>query len=354
MITNLKHLLVAVILIAPALPAVAGGEVYVPMGSGDRILVVDSSTDRVIGKITEIPNAHGLAGTPDGEYLVAGSYDEFRPGEHRLPSKPAGMSEAEHQAHHAKPAGRVASAPDAVSFLSIIRIADGTVVRRVEVPGAVHHTAVTPDGRYAIATHPDRGRISIVDLETFELTATVSTGPKPNYAVVSGDGSRVYVSNAGNDTVSEVDTGRWIVRRKFVTGATPEHIVLSSDDASLYVNNVDDGTVSVIDIGRGEATRTYAIGGKLHGIDLSDDGNILFVSGKQANKLAAIDLRAHAVRSIPLAPSPYHLTAVRGTGKLYVSSARAPKMWVVDQESLQVTGEIPLGGKGHQMVVVQR
>jgi hypothetical protein len=141
------------------MPAAAEGKVYVPMGSGDQILIVDSSTDRVIGQIDEMPTAHGLAGAPGGEYLVAGSYDEFRPGEHRMPSKPAGMSEAEHQAHHAKPAAGPAGAPEAVSFLSIIPIADGSIVRRVGVPGAIRQTAVTPDRRYAIATHSDRGRL---------------------------------------------------------------------------------------------------------------------------------------------------------------------------------------------------
>jgi YVTN family beta-propeller protein len=234
---GLKPLLIAAVLIVPSLSAIAGSKVYVPMGNGDRILVVDSSTDSVIGKIAEIPNAHGLAGATGGKFLVAGSYDEVLPGEHRAPSKPAGMSEQEHEAHHAKPAAGAPAASKAISFLSIVRIDDGTIVRRVEVPGAVHHTAVTPDGRYAIATHPSRGRVSVVDLETFEVAASVATGPLPNYAVVNSDGSRIYVSNAGNNTVSEIDASRWIVRRNFVTGAAPEHIVLSPDDGFLYVNN---------------------------------------------------------------------------------------------------------------------
>jgi DNA-binding beta-propeller fold protein YncE len=55
-----------------------------------------------------------------------------------------------------------------------------------------------------------------------------------------------------------------------------------------------------------------------------------------------------------LGPSPYHLAAIPGTGKLYVSSAEEPKLWVVDQESLRVLNEIPIRGKGHQMVVMEQ
>jgi hypothetical protein len=44
------------------------------------------------------------------------------------------------------------------------------------------------------------------------------------------------------------------------------------------------------------------------------------------------------------------VTTITGTGKLYVSSREQSKIWVVDQKSLKVTGEIALRGEGHQMV----
>jgi DNA-binding beta-propeller fold protein YncE len=109
----------------------------------------------------------------------------------------------------------------------------------------------------------------------------------------------------------------------------------------------------VVSLDRGETVKKYAVGGAVHGIDLSDDGKTLFVSGREQNKLVAIDLVKGGIRSVPLSPAPYHLTTIRGTGKLYVSSADEPKIWVVDQKTLRVEREIPIGGKGHQMVVVR-
>ena len=50
-------------------------------------------------------------------------------------------------------------------------------------------------------------------------------------------------------------------------------------------------------------------------------------------------------------PAPYHLASIGATGKLYVSSAEQRNIWVVDQENLSVIGNIPIGGKGHQMVL---
>lgn len=325
--------------------------VYIPLGAEDRIVVVDAAKDEIIDTISGVPAVHGLAGTPDRRYLIAGSFAEREAGS-AAPAKPAGISEDEHAAHHGGAAAS-ASTPGSgatVSTVSVVRTSDGSVVRRIDVPGAVHHVAVSPDGRFAAATHPNEGGISVIDLGTYQVVASVATGPLPNYAAFGPDGGRLYVSNAGNDTVSAIDGERWIVRWNAVTGASPEHLVLSPGGATLYVNNVEGGTVSVFDVSRQKVTETIPVGTTLHGIDLSEDGRTLYVAALGDERVIAVDLSTGNARSASLSPLPYHLTAVRGTNKLYVSSADEPRIWVVDRNSLTVHGEIPIGGKGHQMV----
>jgi hypothetical protein len=59
-------------------------------------------------------------------------------------------------------------------------------------------------------------------------------------------------------------------------------------------------------------------------------------------------------RRLTLVPAPYHLNTIRATGEVYVSSRNAPKIWIVDQKTLKLVGEIALpGGEGHQMAVVK-
>lgn len=351
--TETWSLVMVAALAAPA--ANAAADLYIPLGADDAIAVVDTARDAIVGRIDGLPAVHGLAATPDGTLLVAGSYAERAAGG-TPPPRPAGVSGEDHAAHHAPAAGAGPEAPPAaaLSTVSIVRTADGAVLRRIDVPGAVHHVAVSPDGRVAVVTHPAQGSITAIDLGSYEVLATVATGPFPNYAVFSPDARRVYVSNAGNATVSDVDTERWIVRRNLVVGQAPEHLVLSPDGATLYVNDVGDGTVSVLDLRQGEVRRTIALGTPLHGIDLTEDGGTLFVSVMGENRLAAVDPDSGETRSAPLEPAPYHLAVVRGTDKLYVSSATEPKVWVVDRRSLAVRGEIDIGGKGHQMVQTPR
>lgn len=325
--------------------------VFVPEGSANTVLMVDATTGDTIKQISGLEAVHGLSGAPGVPYLVAGSYTETDRAAIAELTQPEGVSQDEHAAHHAKPDDKPIGPSDAgISILSVLDAATGEIVRRIEVPGAVHHTAVSPDGRFAVATHPSGDGISVIDLTTFTLTEFVPTGSMPNYAAFGSDPGVVYVSNAGNGTISEVDLERGIVRRNMVAGSAPEHIVIDPDKAVLYAADAEAGNVIALSLKDGSVTRSFAIGGELHGIDLSDDRAILFVAGRGEDKIAAVALSTGAVTFAPLSPEPYHLTNVPGTGRLFVSSRAEPKVWIIDEATLATVGDFQIDGEGHQMV----
>ena len=349
----LIELTVSVFMLAVAASASSAPTVYIPLGEANQVQVIDAAAERVTGVVEGIDNAHGLAITPDGRHLVAGSYKELPPGTEDAPPRPEGVSEAEHEKHHAKPEQTI-PAQAGTSYVSIVDIDSRKVVRRIGVRGAVHHVAVSPDGRFAVTTHPGAGGISVIDLAKSTLVRTVATGLVPNYAVFTPDGRRLFVTNAGDNTVSEITAGAWALTRNIATGGSPEHLVLSRDNSTLYVNNVAEGTVSVISVDEGRVTRTFQAGSVPHGIDISNDGHTLFVSSQGDGKLVAIELASGDVRELALVPAPYHVTAVRDAGTLYVSSRAESRLWVVDQKTLLVKGELEIGGIGHQMAVSVR
>jgi len=343
---------VAALLFGSVAAGAAERLVYVPLGSAAKVVIVDVQKSAVVREIKDLPAVHGLAGTPDGRFLIAGSYDE-RPAQAGTSKKPAGVSEKDHQAHHAKRPEGARNEDAVLSTVSIVEAASGKVVRRIDVPGAVHHVAVRPDGKYAVVTHPNQDAITVIDLGSHEVVDTIKTGTQPNYAVFSPDGSHLFVSNASAGTISQLETKGWSVLGSIKVGEQPEHIVLSRDGKTLFVNNVEGGSVSVVDTQDGKVTKTVPIGSTLHGIDLSDDGTTLFVASLGDNKIVAVDLRTWTNRSVVLSPAPYHLATIRGTGKVYVSSADMPKLWIVDQKTLAIAGQIKIGGKGHQIVLAQ-
>ncbi len=330
-------------------PSFAATTVYVPLGSANEILVIDGERDRVVGSIGDVNNAHGLAASTVNDILVAGSMS-LAPKDQAIPE---GMSEDDHNAHHAHSQSRKALAAGHRSKVTIIDGNTQRVIKRIDVDGISHHSAITPDGKYALVTHTTQGNVSIIDLHQKSLLKTLETGPVPNYVLVTRDGKYAYVSNSGNNTISEVEIDQWTVGRRFKTGATPEHMVFSKDEKILYVINVGGDSVSAISLVNRRTLATYPVGQGPHGIEISDDGTRLYVSNKQGNSITLIDLKTNDTHALELDPAPYHIKSISGTGKLYVSSRTKPVIWIIDQTSLELIGQIPIRGEGHQMVVVQ-
>lgn len=327
----------------------AASLMYVPTGESNELVIIDVENDTIVGRIGELENAHGLSTSPMSDYLVAGSMKV--PGTGAGSSKPTAVSDEEHKSHHGDSAAGKTTVPKGPSFLSIVHAKHGHVMRRIAVRGLTHHTAVSPDGKTAVAVHSGAGGISVIDLDSFEVTHTLQTGAWPNYAAFTADGKHVYVSNARPGTISEIDTHQWTIVREFKVGKEPEHLVLGEKKYMLYVANKGDGSISAVNLVNGEVQRTYTTGKNPHGIDLSDDGRWLFVSNKGSEIITRIDISRGTTTEMVLRPAPYHLATIPGKDKLYVSSRKLPKIWVIDASTMTIKKHLDLGkGVAHQMV----
>lgn len=353
----MKKPMMFLLILSPLFPLITHAEpqMYIPMGEANDLVIINLNSDKIVGRIPELENSHGLATSPNSEYLVAGSMQPAGASKNKKADKPKAVSEAEHAAHHAGGSltgGLQKTQVAGPSYVSIVHPKHGHVMRRVEVRGLTHHTTVSPNGKIAIAVHSGAGGISVINLDRMEVVKTLQTGLWPNYAVFTDDGNRLYVSNANPGTVSEIDTRNWKVARELKVGKEPEHIVLSHDNKILYTSNKGDGTVSALNLTNGKVRQTYPVGKKAHGLDLSDDGRWLFSASKGANTLTRIDLSNDKSTTVNLAPAPYHLASIPGMNKLYVSSRKLPKIWVIDSTTLKIINEIDLGkGVAHQMVI---
>ena len=332
------------------LSAVSARErVFVALGDANAIGVIDATEDKVIGRIDGVPSAHGLSGTPDGRYLIAGSARP-RPAGAR-PDAPPGVKEEDHVAHHPPTKPDSGSQGATGGMVTIIRQSDLTIVRQIDVRGGVHHVAVSPDSRLAVVTHPREGGMTVIDLDTFGILAMPETGRGANYAAFSVDGSRLYVTNGGDGTVSALKTSNWKIEQTFAVGRGPDHAAVSPNYTHLYVSNADDGTATEVYLIDPRRMRTHTVGANPHGIDVSDDSVTVFVAARADGKLVAINHQTHQQRTLLLTPEPYHLVVVRQKDKLYVSSAKDPMIWVIDTKRLAVLRTITIGGIGHQMVL---
>jgi len=324
---------------------------YVVTGNDNKLQIINTQTDEIVGEIAELENSHGLAGNKNTEYLVAGSMNQ---GNIKISSsKPTAVTDEEHKAHHTT--DNNTPSISGKSYVSIIHPKHGHVMRRIEVKGITHHTAVSPDGKTAIAVHSKNAGISVIDLDNFTVSTFVKTGQVPNYAVFSSDGKFLYVSNAGSGYVSAIDTKNWEIVKNIKVGLGPEHMYIDEHDEVLYVVNVVGGSVAMVNLADTDNVRLVKVGKSPHGISMSSDGYRLFVSNKGGNSLTRINVDNDEIKTLNLSPAPYHLKVIPNTRKVYVSSRKQPKIWVIDQNNLTILKEIKLhSGVAHQMVVLDR
>src|SRR5690606_8811165 len=105
--------------------------------------------------------------------------------------------------------GRTVVAANNISAnVSIIDLASKSVRATIPTGDRPFGAAVTPDGRYAVVVNADepagslRGTVSIIDLTTDTVVSTLTTHDRPSHVRISPDGQMAYVLTvAGSDSI---------------------------------------------------------------------------------------------------------------------------------------------------------
>ena len=89
--------------------------------------------------------------------------------------------------------------------------------------------------------------VSVLNLSTNSVTATLAVGVQPYGVSVTPDGSKVYVSNFGDNTLTIINSSdNSMITITTGIGNGPTGLCVTPDGKSVYVVNQNDNTVSVI------------------------------------------------------------------------------------------------------------
>lgn len=104
--------------------------------------------------------------------------------------------------------------------------------------------------------------VSVIDVADRTVVDEVPVGSKPLIPAAAGDGRAVYVGNSGDGTVSVVDPAARTVRETFDVGGAPIGLSLSPDGSRLYVVDNAAGELAVLDPSTGTVERRIPVGNK--------------------------------------------------------------------------------------------
>jgi YVTN family beta-propeller protein len=216
--------------------------------------------------------------------------------------------------------------------------------------------AVSPDGTRLYIALSKRNAITIVDIASETVMATVPVGVAPFRIVVSPDGKTVFVANRGgrhprNGEAAAISGGTE-VRTDRATGATvggsisfidakrftsteidegrqPAGLCVSRDGKTLYVANSDEDTVTALDVAKHRVLQSISVepafdrgfGQLPTDLVLSGDSRVLYVTCGGSNALAEISLPDFVLKGF-LPTGWFPLALAERDGRLFVGSSK--------------------------------
>ena len=90
--------------------------------------------------------------------------------------------------------------------------------------------------------------LSVIDIDTLEVTRTIETGERPHGITFSKDYSVLCICASDSDSVQVMDPATGEILHDLPSGEDPEQFVLHPNDRYLYIAIEDDAITTVVDI----------------------------------------------------------------------------------------------------------
>ncbi len=188
-----------------------------------------------------------------------------------------------------------------VLVLDAQTLATKSSIRVGDMPAEVTFSV---DRKQAFVANGMSNNVTVIDVATKLVVATVATGKDPVLASPGSDG-RVYVDCETSKSVSVLDPVTQSVALTYDLRFTPGMAKVLPDGSGLVVTNVDDGKLVFYAVGADTKTGEVETGAGAHGIEFSRDGTTAYVTNQLANSVSLVDLRSRAVTAtIPVGKKP--------------------------------------------------
>ena len=193
--------------------------------------------------------------------------------------------------------------PHIKSSVSIIDLATNAVVATVPVGEGPQGVVANPAGTAVYVANSDSNDVTVIDAATYKTT-TIAVGAVPVGITVHPNGTRIYVANVNDtkNTVSVIDRATNVIIDKILCGKGSIALAVHPDGSVVYVANVMDGTVAVVDTKTDKVIDTIKLeptaddegwGSFPVPIVFHPDGTYVYVANRLGSTLWAINTATH-------------------------------------------------------------
>lgn len=237
----------------------------------------------------------------------------------------------------------------AEATVSLVDLPSGRLAATLPTGQGPHEVAVSPSGRLAlIANYGQRepgSTLTLIDVPGARVVATIALGEhRRPHGVRWLDERRALVTAEANQALLVVDVPAGKVLQSIATGQEVSHMVaVTPDGARAFVANIGSGSINVIDLAAGKSVAVVKTGPGAEGIDVTPDGKQVWVTNRAADNVTVLD--AATLEPLATIPSPTFPIRAKATpnGKwVVVSNARSGDLSVLSVPERKLARRIPL------------
>ncbi|MFJ4940339.1 beta-N-acetylglucosaminidase domain-containing protein [Streptomyces pseudovenezuelae] len=241
--------------------------------------------------------------------------------------------------------GRTAYAANQGSnTVSVIDVASGKVTATVAVGKVPAGLALTPDGDTLWVANYTDGTVQSIDTATLSTGTPVTVGDGPENMAVTPDGRTLYVANIHDDTVTPVDLATDKAGTAIPVGPSPFDVVAAPDSKTVYVSDSGGSTVTPIDTATNDTEPTFLVTGQAYGLGLSPDGRTLWVSPSNGDTITPVNTVTGAPgTAVEVGRSAFDVSLDWNGATAYVTTADGNTLVPVDTATGTVRSPLATG-----------
>lgn len=308
---------------ATAAPAAEPGpKISFTGDEGGTITKVDLQQNKVLDTIKTEGSVHNVQISPDGSILGA-----------TLVPAAGG-----HGAGHG----------DAKGAALFYDASSNQLLKKVEVGHHPAHIVFTKNQQYALVTNNEDHNVTVIDMKTYQVTATIATGKGPHGFRISEDSRTAYIANMSEDTVSVIDLGAMKETRKIKVGQTPVTTALTRDGKKMVVTLHTENAAAIVDLDTDKVEKIPVGAGPAQVYIQADDKAALVANQgtekSPSNTVTKIDLQSKQMTAIIETGKGAHgVVASPDNSRIYVTNMFDDTLSVIDNVQNKEIAEIPVG-----------
>ena len=263
--------------------------------------------------------------------------------------------------------GGAAAAAEPVGTLLVLNKSDDTVslvdlatkeIRATLPTGdGPHEVAVSPDGKTAVVSnygdsqHPGN-TLTVIDVPSKKVVRTIELGhySRP-HGVAWLQGNDVAVTVEASKALLVVDTSEGKIKHVIATDQVGSHMVaVSPKHRRAFTANIGSGSTTVVDLTANKRITDVATGKGAEGIAVAPDGSEVWVTNRDANTISVVDPATLEITAT-LQPGeiPIRVKFTPDGTRALISNARSGDVAVFDTVTKKLVGRVPMQAAGEEL-----